>query len=565
MDKNYWKKRFSLGLVLDTGFPEFELFLSKNYQYIDNFYFSLPMGDRFHSRRRVAELFHREEVVELFWQQLHLIHDYGIKLEVLFNTHGVDARDVEAGKEMLLAHRIIPDKVGLVDNVYEAVVKAFPGAETVYSFNNAPSSVTSFDADGHRYAEYVMGRQFIRDEALWDHIHRDLHGQVVLLVNNGCSHICGGCSSLRHCLASYQKATTIHSAEYLYALQSVMPYELHDNWIDRNKIDLIKINSRNANIHYLQTSLESYIQGDEARYIAQSKENYALWAHLTWHMRWFGMFDLNRIHAFKTSIYRKEPIEDMPTGPFVNVMVDYTNRFIFRESRDRNPNVKDEKQVDNFCHEVGGVVLAYCVGAEGCPHMLDHIDESALVQLVQRFTCEKKHVYFSVPRGCDVQCVDMLLQRFNEARIHIDGLILRDEALLAHLCNRHDLILFIGAELFSSFCEEMDKSDGHRVIFDFQIDTPPKHLRNANTVARTPLTFICNGVCCLKPKADTIKGCVNAPCLERSDCTLRGSVAGLRRMKVRGDQLYRISSPSNSAFVMTQTYSMMLQYTPEEV
>lgn len=565
MNESYWIKRFSLGLVLDTNLHEFEAFLAEYHQYIDNFYFSLPMGDRFHSRRRVAEQFRHEEVVDRFWQQLHLIHDYGIKLEVLFNTHGVDERDVEAGRQMLYANQIVPDKVGLVDGVYEAVTKAFPGTEMVYSFNNSPSGMASFEAGGHRYAEYVVGRQFIRNEALWDRIHRDLQGRVVLLVNNGCSHICGGCSSQRHCLDSYQKALNMHSAEYIYALQSVMPYELHENWIERNKIDLIKINSRNTSIPYLRTSLESYILGDEARYIARSKENYALWAHLTWHMRWFGMFDLDRIRAIKTSIYRGEPVQDVPTGPFVNVMVDYTNRFIFSGSRDRNPNLEDKKQVDDFCHEVGGVISAYCIGAEGCPHMLDHIDGEALAQLVQAFEQEKKCVYFSVPAGCEVQRVEKLLKSFAEDGIHIDGLVLRDEAVLTHFCSRDDLTLFAGPEFWSQLCENADKAEGCRVIFDFQRNELPQHFRSAGTVARTPLTFVCNGICPLKPDADHGKGCTDAPCLARPDYILRGTLTGLRRMKVRGDQLYRVAVPDNSDFVMTQTYCMMLQYTPEEV
>lgn len=564
MNESYWIKRFSLGLVLDTNLDEFESFLSEYHQYIENFYFSLPMGDRFHSRRRVAEQFRHEEVVDRFWKQLHLIRDYGIKLEVLFNTHGVNERDVEAGRQMLHAHQIVPDKVGLVDEAYEAVTKAFPGTETVYSFNNSPSGMASFDAGGHRYAEYVMGRQFIRNEALWDHIHHVLHGRVVLLVNNGCSHICGGCSDLRHCLNSYQKALNTHSAEYIYALQSIMPYELHDNWIDRNKIDLIKINSRNTSIPYLRTSLESYIQGDEARYIAQSKDNYALWAHLTWHMRWFGQFDLDRIRSIKTSIYRGEPVQDVPTGPFVNVMVDYTNRFIFGRSRDRSPNAKDKKQVDDFCREVGGVISAYCVGAEGCPHMLDHIDRETLKQLVQAFRQEKKRVYFSVPAGCDIQRVETLLTGFTEDGIQIDGLVLRDEAVLTHFCSRDDLTLFAGPELWSRLSADADKVGRCRAIFDFQSKELPRHLRSASTVARTPLTFVCDGICPLKPDADHGKGCADAQCLVRSERILRGTMAGLRRMKIRGDQLYRIAEPDNADFVMTQTYSMTLQYSPEE-
>ena len=41
-------KRFSVGLTLDATLAEFEHFLAKYGRVIQNIYFSLPMGDKFH-------------------------------------------------------------------------------------------------------------------------------------------------------------------------------------------------------------------------------------------------------------------------------------------------------------------------------------------------------------------------------------------------------------------------------------------------------------------------------------------------------------------------------------
>ena len=55
-NKEFFYKRFSVGLTLDTTLELFEQFLSKYHKYIANFYFSLPMGDKFHSRVNVKQI-----------------------------------------------------------------------------------------------------------------------------------------------------------------------------------------------------------------------------------------------------------------------------------------------------------------------------------------------------------------------------------------------------------------------------------------------------------------------------------------------------------------------------
>ena len=55
-NKDFFYKRLSVGLTLDTSLELFEQLLNKYHKYIANFYFSLPMGDKFHSRVNVKQI-----------------------------------------------------------------------------------------------------------------------------------------------------------------------------------------------------------------------------------------------------------------------------------------------------------------------------------------------------------------------------------------------------------------------------------------------------------------------------------------------------------------------------
>ena len=137
-------------------------------------------------------------------------------------------------------------------------------------------------------------------------------------------------------------------------------------------------------------------------------------------------------------------------------------------------------------------------------------------------------------------------------------------ALMEHFREREDLTLFAGAELASQPEWDQEKARECGSVYDFQSEHIPEHLRTSRTVARTPLTYLCDGICCLKQKADQEDGCEHTPCLDSSARLLRGNLPGLRRMRIRADQLYRVITPTDAAFVTTQTYCMTIQYIPEE-
>ena len=228
---------------------------------------------------------------------------HGIKLEVLFNTHELVEEDIERGYDLLLQKNIQVDKVGLVDEHYNTIKWLFPEKTYVYSFNNFPDTPDDYFKPAHHYDEYVIGRKFLRNKALIDRIHEQPSAKTILLVNNGCSHFCKGCSVQGYCCSVHQKAREKYSQDELYAIQSFMPFELGEGKTDPRDVDFMKINSRNASIAYLRKCIHSYIFGNERKLVEDDPRSFGLWAHLTWFVKDYSALDFDRIVQYKQKIY----------------------------------------------------------------------------------------------------------------------------------------------------------------------------------------------------------------------------------------------------------------------
>lgn len=133
-DTSFFSKRFSVGLALDTTLDEFNELLDQYAWAIENIYFSLPMGDKFHARTRVVNQMRNPEIVELFWKILKCIRSHGVKLELVLNNGLVSTGDVREAAQLLSNHEIHVDLVGITDDIYDDVKLNFPTQEIVYSF-----------------------------------------------------------------------------------------------------------------------------------------------------------------------------------------------------------------------------------------------------------------------------------------------------------------------------------------------------------------------------------------------------------------------------------------------
>ena len=302
-DKSSFNKVFNIGLPLQTNRNEFYDFISSYKEYIHSIYFSLPLGDRFHTREIICNQFKNEETINLFWDLLKMVQEAGIKLELLFNTYHLTDNDFIVSQEMIQRYNIHIDFVALLDSYYNKVKELFPAATYVYSFNNFYNfkSSDTINKIVENYDYCVLGRSHIRNNDLFKMLSSN-GVNVVLLLNNGCSFNCLTCRKSNLCNAVFLNNLKEYDINYLYALQSVMPFELHNGIINKNFVKLYKIASRSGDIDYLKKCMDSYINNRTFDYINESPQNYLLWCRL----RHIGAFadnlDIKEILANKESI-----------------------------------------------------------------------------------------------------------------------------------------------------------------------------------------------------------------------------------------------------------------------
>lgn len=400
-NRTFFSKRFSIGLALDTTLAEFDAMLDEYSWAIENIYFSLPMGDKFHARTRVVNQMRQPETVVLFWKLLRCIKDHGIKLELVLNNGLVSQNDVQEAAQMLTNHNIYVDLVGITDDIYDVVKQYFPTQEIVYSFKNRTHTKIAFASLQHHYDEIVLGRQNIRNVELFRYIQDELKAKVVLLLNNGCSHVCGGCTTLNNCHRSYYQEKFSKSSEYLYALQSIMPFELHSGLLDVSHVHLFKISSRNASIDYIRKCLDSYINCIEESYIQQSNENYMLWSRLAWHGEYYIDFSVDNIRKLKRQIY--QGISEKSIDSKVNIIFDMRNRFIFPGFM--IPDLKiAEQNLGKVFQKIPWEVSGYLIGISNCFNLLKHISLEQLEQFLSTLALTGRDIYFSLPIQTTADC-----------------------------------------------------------------------------------------------------------------------------------------------------------------
>ena len=299
-------RKFNFGLTLDTNLNKVDKFLAKYGQYIHSLYFSPPFGKQFHSRKKIAMQFMLPWKRRLFWQILQRARDNGIELELLFNTVGLTEEDVKLVAEGMSQHGIIPDSVCFCRPYYQAVTKYFPDQKYIWSFNNVVRTTKEVDeiAANYRVDAFVLGGAAIRNNDLFAHIKHTLGKQVYLLLNNACSYNCAKCGNALGigCVDVFNKNRQTHSAEYLYALQSIFPCELSDGTINSSDVDCFKLSTRSSDLSYAAKAIDSYISGEVAEYVKQSKMNLALWGRVGYFWKLFPTMDFCEIVHCKKQI-----------------------------------------------------------------------------------------------------------------------------------------------------------------------------------------------------------------------------------------------------------------------
>lgn len=294
-------KRFNVGLTLDCDEKSLDEFLSQYSKYIDEVYFSLPIGDKFHSRRGIRKQFSNEKTRALFPQLLRLYRKHGIKLELVLNTNLLTNEELESARDYLVGLDLYPDSVCMLQEYAPVIQDIFPNCNYILSYNSGIRTIEEVDCITDKFDSWVVGSSAIRDNELFAHI-KERGSQVILLINNGCSFNCEWCREQKQCYPTFKANRKERSVEYLYAMQSVMPFEIHDGTIDVSLIKTFKISNRSSNLTYLKNCLDSYMNNSVTPYIKASKLNYGLWGRLAWFWKYFTFFSFKRVVKYKEEV-----------------------------------------------------------------------------------------------------------------------------------------------------------------------------------------------------------------------------------------------------------------------
>lgn len=290
--------------MLDASPSEYYSFFERYGLYIHSLYFSLPLGKRFHTREYIAEQFERIDNIKRFWSILEVAKQFCIPLELVLNTNGLSEKDIYNALELLYSRNTPVEYINILDRYYDCVRTINKSAKLIYSYNNFLNSLSDVPST-HYYDYIVVGGKNIRNFSIFSEVHNRCN--IIFLLNNGCNHYCGWCKpSHIHCEAMFERNRSMHSIEELYAMQSVMPYELTHQLIPLKDSDLLKINCRNANMMYLEGCLVSYVNDMNFELInSEGRKALSYWSRLAWFYPFFNLMDLKKIMQFKDNIYQK--------------------------------------------------------------------------------------------------------------------------------------------------------------------------------------------------------------------------------------------------------------------
>lgn len=298
-------KKFSIGLSLETTLEEYKQLLDVFGIYIYDIFFSLPLGNDHHSRRQTAYEFSKEGAKDQFISILRLMKENGIKLEAALNTPMLNKNLVLEAFDYLQNY-IDFDSIVTLKDYGQMAKERFPQKQLVYSYNNEIRTKEHVDSVPPVFNEVVIGNSCIRDLQLLSYIK--LKGfKNKLLVNNGCSFNCYWCNKPGTCKPIFYRNLEQYSAEELYALQSIFPWELHKYILNKVEIDRIKISSRPSGYDFISNCLYGYISNNDHE-LSKRPGYYNLWGRLGHFVSYYDSFDFDRINAIKEKIWSGQKV-----------------------------------------------------------------------------------------------------------------------------------------------------------------------------------------------------------------------------------------------------------------
>lgn len=253
--KEFFHKKFSVGLCLNEPMQAITDFLEKNKIWLNSVYFSLPLGSRFYSREALAEEYEGNEG-KLF-KVLSLLSQLGIRREAAVNTWNLSDGELDDAIAFCSKHELVPEEIVCLREYGKKLSEAFPDTEIKYSVNNPEPDGSGIN---HYFRTLVAGKGFLRDmDARYAFLNKGYH--MTLLLNNGCLPICTTACDLVKCHRYFDYAINRYGLDATFARCSFFPSELgalvlSDPCADQYKF---KISNRPLGLSYTQQVLDGYL------------------------------------------------------------------------------------------------------------------------------------------------------------------------------------------------------------------------------------------------------------------------------------------------------------------
>lgn len=302
------KSKLSIGISMDIEVDQYKDLLEDYSYYLDSVYFSPPLGNKFHTREKIAkQLSDKDNVIKLY-KIIDLFYKHNIKIDCVLNRPSLKENDIIKALKFI-RNEMPVDQITCLDRNIEIINEFFPNIDKIYSYNN-DLTVKKIPTINKSFSTVVAGKFFLRDENSLKKIV-DNGFKVKLLVNNGCSFNCYGCQKgNRLCEEVFNNNLRYKTIEELYALQSFFPNELDSLLLSHGHlIDTIKISNRTSDYAYLKNCLKSYINVEDVDpYIMQDFNNYRLWLRLGWFSDKLSILNLDKVKQEKAKLMVKKDV-----------------------------------------------------------------------------------------------------------------------------------------------------------------------------------------------------------------------------------------------------------------
>lgn len=294
-------KKYSIGLSTDITITEYQKLLVQYGDYIDYIYFSVPISDKFQSRKNIYTNFSMEKATFFLREVIDLFKLYNVKIELALNTYQITPEDIKLVSNYV-EHSLkrMPDAIVSNYSLINKINIFFPNVYNIVSFNSCIKKELDLMHISNIYDEIVLGSSSIRNYYFWKKVH-DYNFKCRLLLNNGCSFNCGSCANSNKCFDVFNQNVKRYSIDYLYALQSLYPSEVKKYISTNPYIDGYKISNRNCSFVYLKKCLDGYINGDDK--INDGTEHFYYWARLSHFSKYKHTLNEKKINYFKEIIW----------------------------------------------------------------------------------------------------------------------------------------------------------------------------------------------------------------------------------------------------------------------